>query len=257
MEEEPLTPQVLSSAISSICAVISNYWSLIEVHVEYSPPLSLSLSRQMNTRHSPITQSDTPGDPTCHLNLPFQPHSFLSSNPPQFEKTAGTLWCLTGLALGHIHCCIWQGIYSCYSQDAEIIFYMAPCSKYLSWASFTASWHLKTDSSHLENQITEMLRLFGPLDTFFYICQKDPLVLFGYKKKSLKISALPGVTSICSPFLKPVYYNFEFYFCGLVIIYQFWSYATWQGCLMLHDVATTKTLLHCLYLFTLNKTLVA
>lgn len=43
MEEEPRTLQVLSSAISSICAVISNYWSLIEVHVEYSPSLSLSL----------------------------------------------------------------------------------------------------------------------------------------------------------------------------------------------------------------------
>lgn len=87
MEEESLMPQVLSSAISSICAVISNYQSLIEVHVGRSP-----LSSQMNTRHSPITQSDTPGDPTCHLNHPFQPYSFLSSNPlPQFEETAGSL----------------------------------------------------------------------------------------------------------------------------------------------------------------------
>lgn len=182
MEEEPLTPQVLSSAISSICAVISNYWRLIEVHVEYLPPLSLF--RQMNTRHSPITQSDTPGDPTCHLNLPFQPYSFLSSNPPQFEKTAGTLWCLTGLALGHIHCCIWQDIYSCYSQDAEIIFYMAPCSKYLSWTSFTASWHLKTDSSQRENQITEMLWLFGSLDMFCSTSARTIYRLLGKKKQT-------------------------------------------------------------------------
>ena len=110
MEGELRTPQVLSLPISSICAVISNYWRLIEVHVEHSPSLS---SRQMNTRRSPITQSDTPGDPTCHLNLPLQLHSFLSSSPPpQFQETAGTLWCLTGLVLGHLHCCIWQGIYS-------------------------------------------------------------------------------------------------------------------------------------------------
>lgn len=90
MEGESLTPQVLSSAISSICAVISNYQSLIEVHVGRSPPSPCP--SQMNTRHSPITQSDTLGDPTCHLNHPFQPYSFLSSNLlPQFEETAGTL----------------------------------------------------------------------------------------------------------------------------------------------------------------------
>lgn len=40
----------------------------------------------MNTRHSPITQSDTPGDPTCHFNLPFQPHFFFSSSPFGLRK---------------------------------------------------------------------------------------------------------------------------------------------------------------------------
>lgn len=100
MEEEPHTPQVLSSPISSICAVISNYWSLIEVLVDYSPSLSLFLSRQMNTRHSPITQSDTPGDLTRHLNLPLQRYSFLSSTPPSvWENSWHPLmsdWPLTG-----------------------------------------------------------------------------------------------------------------------------------------------------------------
>lgn len=97
MEEEPHTSQVLSSPISSICAVISNYWSLIEVHVEYSlssPVPPPSLSRQMNTRHSPITQSDTPGDPTWHLNLPLQPYLFFSSNPPSvWENSWHPLMC--------------------------------------------------------------------------------------------------------------------------------------------------------------------
>lgn len=50
MEEESLTPQVLSSAISSICAVISNYRSLIEVHVGRSPP-SPSLHRWIPATH--------------------------------------------------------------------------------------------------------------------------------------------------------------------------------------------------------------
>lgn len=100
----------------------------------------------MNTRHSPITQSDTPGDPTCHLNHPFQPYLFLSSNPlPQFEETAGTLWCLTGLALGHIHGCIWQRVYSASSQDTEISFYMAPCAKYPPWPSSAAPVQLKSE----------------------------------------------------------------------------------------------------------------
>lgn len=40
----------------------------------------------MNTHHSPITQSDTPGDPTCHSNLPFQPHFFISSSPFGLRK---------------------------------------------------------------------------------------------------------------------------------------------------------------------------
>lgn len=48
--------------------------------------LPLFLSRQMNTRHSPITQSDTPGDPTCHLNLPLQSYSFFSSTPLSLRK---------------------------------------------------------------------------------------------------------------------------------------------------------------------------
>lgn len=48
--------------------------------------LRLFLSRQMNTRHSPITQSDTPGDPTCHLNLPLQSYSFFSSTPLSLRK---------------------------------------------------------------------------------------------------------------------------------------------------------------------------
>lgn len=99
MDEKPCTPQVLSSPISSICAVISNYWSLIEVHVEYSPSLS-RFSRQMNTRHLPITQSDTPGDPTCHLNLPLQPYSFFSSKTPSVWENSWHLlmsdWPRTG-----------------------------------------------------------------------------------------------------------------------------------------------------------------
>lgn len=40
----------------------------------------------MNNHHSPITQSDTPGDPMCHLNLPFQHHFFFSSIPFGLRK---------------------------------------------------------------------------------------------------------------------------------------------------------------------------
>lgn len=193
MEEEPRTLQVPSSAISSICAVISNYWSLIEVHVEYSRSLSPSLEAD---EYPPLTyytkwhswRSDVSSQSSFSAPSLSSPPA-----PPQFEKTAGTLWCLAGLALGHLHCCIWQGIYSCYSQDAEIVFYMAPCCKYLSWASFTASWHLKIDNSHLETKMTEMLWLLTPLDAFFYICQKDPQVISREKKKSTKIMSVSFV----------------------------------------------------------------
>lgn len=151
MEEEPLTPQVLSSAISSICAVISNYWSLIEVHVEYSSPLSLH--RWIPATHllHKVTLLETRRVISIFLFNLTRSSPLTPTASPQFEKTAGTLWCLTGLALGHIHCCIWQRIYSCFSQDTEIIFYMAPCSKYLSCTSFSASWHLKSDRSREPN----------------------------------------------------------------------------------------------------------
>lgn len=126
MDEAPSAPQVLSWPISSICAVISNYWSLIEVRVEYSssicpgaheyPPLT-NYTKWYSRRSNVSSQSSSP----ALLVRSFQ--------PPQFEETAGILWCLTGLAMGHCQCCIWQGTYSCQSRDTEIIFYIAPCSK--------------------------------------------------------------------------------------------------------------------------------
>lgn len=117
MEEEPFTPQVLSSAILSICAVISNYWSLIEVHGEYSLTLPLSVDE-----YPPLTyytkwhswRSD------MSSQSPFSAPLLLLLQPLWFEETAGPLWCMTVLRLDHIHCCFWQGIYSRSSQGTKI-----------------------------------------------------------------------------------------------------------------------------------------
>lgn len=128
MEEEPCATQVLSSAISSICAVIGNYGSLTEVHVEYSLSLPLEADEYPPLTHYTKWHS---WRRDVSSQSPFQVYLFLSSSPPRFEKTAGTLWCVAGLAQGHVHGCIWQGTYSCYSRDAQTLFYTAPRCKYL------------------------------------------------------------------------------------------------------------------------------
>lgn len=179
MEEELRSPQVLSSPISSICAVISNYWSLIEVHIECPLP-PLSLSRRMNTRHSPITQSDTPGDPTCHLNLPLQHYSFVSSNPPSvWENSWHPLmsdWPRTGSpSLLHLT----GDLFSLFSGRRNHLLYgtmlQIPITGFL-YCFMTP----KNGRSHLETKITEMLWLLFRF--FFHMDQKDPQVIPKHKR---------------------------------------------------------------------------
>lgn len=175
----------------------------------------------MNTRHSPITQSDTPGDPTCHLNLPLQAYSFpLFSTPLSLRKQLAPfdVW-LASHWVTFTAASDRDFIYSCCSQDGGIIFYMAPCYKYRSWTSCTASWHLKIDSPHLETKITEMLWLFGPWNTFLYICQKDPQT-FGDKRIHQNPLCITRwnlyLFSICWRIIL-VYYNLSF--ISVIIIY--------------------------------------
>lgn len=207
MEEESRKPQVLSSPISSICAVISNYWSLIEVHVEYSP--SLFLSRQMNTRHSPITQSDTPGDPTCHLNLPLQAYSFLSFPPPSvWENSWHPLmsdWPRTGSpSLLHLTGYLFMLFSGRWNHFLYGTMLQIPIMGFL--------------HCFLTPKITEMLRLFGPWNTFFCICQKDPQI-FRDKRIHQNALCIPRwnlyLFSICQRIIL-VYYNLSFIFVMLI-----------------------------------------
>lgn len=124
MEEESLTPQVLSSAISSICAVISNYWSLIEVHVERPPALSLSLHRWIPATHllHKVTLPEIQRVISIILfsltrSSPQTPSLSSRKQLAPFDVWLDSRWVT------------FTAVYSASSQDAVITFYMAPCSK--------------------------------------------------------------------------------------------------------------------------------
>ena len=134
MEEERCMSQVPSWAISSICAVVSNYQSPIEVYQSVLPD-SLTAHEYPPWGYYPKWHSDVSSQSSSSST------ALLSFTLRHFEQTAGALWSSTSLQLCH---CSWQALYSySFISNTKMIFYRAPSWKWLSWSS----WHLQIGRS--------------------------------------------------------------------------------------------------------------
>lgn len=174
MEEELGTPRVLSWPISSICAVISNYWNLIEVHVKYAPSVSLKADE-----YPPLTYYTKWY--SWRSNVSFQSSSsfllVLHFHPPSvWENSWHPLMCdwpCTGsLSLLHLTGYLFMLVPGQWNHH--------PCGTMLQIPimSFLCCCGAPTGDDYSFTQIMEQLWLFSPSDRLYYIHHEEIPILF-------------------------------------------------------------------------------